>query len=512
MKSLLQAISLAVALLGGTAAANAQAANLDNATCLGCHGKPGFATTAPHARSLFVPAEQLAHSVHASTACVECHTAITEIPHKIATLPAAERRRRLRLANTKACGNCHAKAIASYKLTYHGTLYTLGYTHIATCADCHGEHAILPVGSPASRVSAAKRLDICRKCHANASAGFASYEPHATRDDFARYPYNWIASKFVWMLIIVTFGIFWTHSALWLYSELRDRRERRLRPQVRAKAVPPAPARYVERWSAAWRWAHLGFAGSVIVLIMTGISLLYPDSAWAPVLIRILGGPQIAGIVHRTAGIVMITVFAAHLVYVAIHLWRNWNNVRLFGPYSLLPTWQDGYDVIAMLKWFSGRGPRPVFDHWSYQQKFDYWAPFWGVSMLAATGAMMWFKILTGTVLPGWSLNLAMVVHGDEAVLAAGYLFTIHFFANHWRPDKFPLDIVIFTGSMPLEEFKREYGVEYERLKKTGELGNYLVEAPSPPMRLGSKILGFALVAIGLALLVMMVIGFGGTL
>ena len=208
----------------------------------------------------------------------------------------------------------------------------------------------------------------------------------------------------------------------------------------------------------------------------------------------------------------MISVFAAHLIYIALHLWRNWKSVRLFGPYSLLPTWQDGYDVIAMLKWFFGRAPRPVFDHWNYQQKFDYWAPFWGVAMLAATGVMLWFKSLTGAVLPGWSFNVATVVHGDEAVLAAGYLFTIHFFANHWRPDKFPLDIVIFTGSMPLEEFKREYGVEYERLKQTGELANYLVEAPSPPMRLGSKILGFALVAIGLALLVMMVIGFAGTL
>ena len=97
-------------------------------------------------------------------------------------------------------------------------------------------------------------------------------------------------------------------------------------------------------------------------------------------------------------------------------------------------------------------------------------------------------------------------------MLAAGYLFTIHYFANHWRPDRFPLDIVMFTGSMPLEEFKREYAVEYARLVKTGQLQSYLVEAPSRPMTLGSKILGFSLVAIGLALLVVMAIGIGGSL
>ncbi len=88
----------------------------------------------------------------------------------------------------------------------------------------------------------------------------------------------------------------------------------------------------------------------------------------------------------------------------------------------------------------------------------------------------------------------------------------VHYFVNHWRPDKFPLDVVMFTGSMPLEEFKREYAVEYDRLVANGELQRYLVDAPSRPMTLGSKLLGFSLVAVGLALLVMMAIGVGGKL
>jgi hypothetical protein len=97
-------------------------------------------------------------------------------------------------------------------------------------------------------------------------------------------------------------------------------------------------------------------------------------------------------------------------------------------------------------------------------------------------------------------------------VLAAAYLFTVHYIVNHWRPDKFPLDVVIFTGSMPLEEFKREYGVEYERLVETGQLEQHLVDAPSRPLTLGSKSVGFGLVGVGLALLVMMAIGFVGSL
>jgi cytochrome b subunit of formate dehydrogenase len=511
-----------------------------------------------------VAADRFAGSVHAALACTACHTTITEVPHKSAGLtPAATRRQiptlcggchanalkdyqssvhgkqitsgsdvhaavctdchtthavaRPQLATTRRtiteeCGNCHADAMASYTKTYHGQILALGYANVATCADCHRGHAVLPPSNPASSVSPAKLLGTCRTCHQDATAGFATFQAHATTNDFARYPYTWIASKFVWMLIIVTFVVFWTHSLLWLYRELRDRQQRRLRPHVRAEAVPPREGQYVERWSAAWRWAHFLFALSVIVLIMTSIPLLYPNTSWAPVLIRVLGGPAVADIVHRAAAIVMTAVFVGHLVYIAIHLWRNWKNVRLFGPYSLLPTWQDGRDVIAMVRWFFGAGPRPVFDHWNYQQKFDYWAPFWGVTMLFASGAILWFKALTAAYLPGWIFNVATVVHGDEAVLAAVYLFTIHFFANHWRPDKFPLDIVIFTGSMPLEEFKREYGAEYSRLVESGELGGHLVEAPSQPMALGSKVLGFGLVAVGLALLVMMAIGIGGSL
>ena len=106
--------------------------------------------------------------------------------------------------------------------------------------------------------------------------------------------------------------------------------------------------------------------------------------------------------------------------------------------------------------------------------------------------------------------NLAIIFHGEEAVLAAGFLFTVHFFNDHWRPDKFPLDILMFTGRMPLEEFKREHAVEYQRLVESGELQAYLVDAPSRPMTVGSKILGFSLMACGLILVTFVIAGFIG--
>ncbi len=96
----------------------------------------------------------------------------------------------------------------------------------------------------------------------------------------------------------------------------------------------------------------------------------------------------------------------------------------------------------------------------------------------------------------------------NARIAPAGFLFTVHFFNNHWRPENFPLDILMLTGSMPLERFKREHSIEYERLVRTGQLEQYLVRAPSPPMTFRAKIIGYTLMVLGLLLLVLIMSGF----
>ncbi len=137
---------------------------------------------------------------------------------------------------------------------------------------------------------------------------------------------------------------------------------------------------------------------------------------------------------------------------------------------------------------------------------------FWGVAIIGASGATLWFKAQVAEVLPGWAFNLATIFHGEEAVLAAVFLFTVHFFNNHFRPDKFPLDTVMFTGALSREEFQREHRVEYDRLVATGQLERHRVPEPSPAFALGSKILGFTLISVGLILLVLVIVGFFGGL
>jgi len=238
------------------------------------------------------------------------------------------------------------------------------------------------------------------------------------------------------------------------------------------------------------------------------MTLLFADTVWAPIISKLFGGPRVTGNVHRVFAASFVGIFCWHLAYVCFRIGRSWKTFRWFGPDSLIPSWSDLHDLIAMLKWFFGFAPKPQLDRWTYWEKFDYWAPFWGVTIIGTSGAMLWMKGLTATYLPGWVFNVATIFHGEEAVLAAGFLFTVHFFNNHWRPDKFPLDIIMFTGVMPLEEFKREHLIEYNRLVAGGELSQYLVDAPSQPVTRASKVLGFTLMACGLLLLAMVINGF----
>ena len=163
-----------------------------------------------------------------------------------------------------------------------------------------------------------------------------------------------------------------------------------------------------------------------------------------------------------------------------------------------------------MFKWFFGKGPRPIFDKWTYWEKFDYWAPFWGLTIVGVSGIMMWLPEITAAIFPGWVFNVATIVHGEEAFLAAVFLFTVHFFNSHFRPDKFPQDVAMFTGTVSLEEYKHDHALEYRRLVESGQLEKYLVDAPSESMTTGSKILGATLLIIGVGLLGMVLLGFWG--
>jgi hypothetical protein len=154
------------------------------------------------------------------------------------------------------------------------------------------------------------------------------------------------------------------------------------------------------------------------------------------------------------------------------------------------------------VRYFLYAGPRPVYDRWTYWEKFDYFAVFWGVAMIGFSGLILWYPEAFTRVLPGWFINVASIIHSDEALLATGFIFTIHFFNTHFRPDRFPMDMVVFTGRMPLETFKEERPLEYARLVEQGKLEALMAPAPTAAERTRAYIFGFTTLSIGIVLIV----------
>jgi cytochrome b subunit of formate dehydrogenase len=237
------------------------------------------------------------------------------------------------------------------------------------------------------------------------------------------------------------------------------------------------------RFTRLERTLHIVMIVSFMSLALTGLTLKFSYTSWAAILSRLLGGFETAGYVHRAAAVVMVALFAVHLV----DLWRrkgreygSWR-AMLLGPHTMLPTRRDFGEFLRTMKWFLGLGARPRYGRWTYWEKFDYFAVFWGIVVIGSTGALLWFSELATRFVPGWFLNVATIIHSDEALLATGFIFTVHFFNTHLRPEKFPMDLVIFTGRMDLDEFKRDKPADYEALVARGELEQHLVE-PYPPI------------------------------
>jgi hypothetical protein len=125
------------------------------------------------------------------------------------------------------------------------------------------------------------------------------------------------------------------------------------------------------------------------------------------------------------------------------------------------------------------------------------------MGIIGTSGLMLWFPNAFSTFLPGWVFNIALLVHGEEALLALVFIFTIHFFNGHIRPEKFPMDTVIFTGRVTVEELEHDRPAEYERLVAQGRLDSLLAPAPAPRTVRAGYIIGTLALSLGALMVVL---------
>jgi cytochrome b subunit of formate dehydrogenase/uncharacterized protein with PIN domain len=455
------------------------------ATCGRCHqGIYEAFTASVHSPAVTKTAQPL-------PVCSDCHSA-----HTIGRTDLAD----FRLHIMDQCGRCHQAIAATYFETYHGKVSKLGYLKTAKCYDCHGAHDILPVTDPASRLSRANVVKTCGQCHPGSHRRFAGYLTHATHHDPKKYPWLFYTFWGMTTLLMGTLVVAGTHTAAWLPRSLQYSRELKTNGNLESGT-------YVRRFRPFDRNLHLMVITSFIGLALTGMTLKFSYTQWAQVLSHLLGGFEAAGLIHRFCAVLTFTYFGLHLWDLARQRRRagqTWWQF-IFSADSTLFNRTDWREFVASMKWFFGRGPRPQYGRWTYWEKFDYFAVFWGVAVIGSTGLLLWFPEFFTRLIPGWMINVATIIHSDEALLAVGFIFTVHFFNTHFRPERFPIDTVVFTGGEPLEKFKLDRPREYQQLVEQGELEKRLMPAPQPLMvafwrRFGFSALGVGLLLIGLIL------------
>jgi cytochrome b subunit of formate dehydrogenase/nitrate/TMAO reductase-like tetraheme cytochrome c subunit len=417
--------------------------------------------------------------------CNDCHTA-----HEIEP----PRNGHFKMVSDQRCGKCHQDRLRYYHETYHGKAMQLGKPNlapdVAACYDCHGHHDVLPPSDPKSRLSPSNIVQTCKQCHPKANAGFTQYLAHANPLDKKNYPQLYAVFVFMTSLLVGVFVFFGAHTLFWLfrsaYLYITDSKTFR-----EAKVSAQKDDEWFTRFAPFERFLHILVVTSFLLLVLTGMPLKFYYADWAKTIFRILGGPDVARALHRFGAIITFTYFGLHLIELAVYAWRNRGVVKdpqtgkfqikrvikiIFGPDSMIPTIQDWRDFIAHNKWFFGKSPKPQFDRWTYWEKFDYFAVFWGVFMIGMSGLIMWVPEFFTKFLPGWIINIAHIIHSDEALLAAGFIFTIHFFNTHFRLEKFPMDTVIFSGRISKTEMLHERKRWYDRLVAEGRLDEFRVK------------------------------------
>jgi cytochrome b subunit of formate dehydrogenase len=439
--------------------------------------------------------------------CTDCHR-----EHDIRP-PAAEESSVFPTHIAEMCARCHddedvartygisADRLVSYRGSYHGVASRFGEERVANCASCHGWHDILPSSDPHSRVAPEKLAETCGECHRGATANFARGKVHllGKADNPAAFA---VQAAYVALMVVVLGGF-----VLFIVADLWGRFWRRRGPggghagqsSSAEEDRLVSPTESFVRMNRRERLQHAVLVICFVSLVVTGLPLVFYD--W-PVLrtIGFMGGQfWLRSWLHRIFGVGLILVSVYHLVYVLTT--RRGRQMFL----ALMPKAKDVTDAFGtllhnvgimeglyrrgVLKAFLDRHPalrfkeRPLYERYNFIEKFEYLAVFWGNSVMIITGLALWFFTVSLNVLPKFVLDVFLVVHSFEALLAFLAIIVWHMYNVHLNPSVFPMSRIWLTGRIGRDELKHEHPLEYQRLLDARREAARRVERPGPPRK-----------------------------
>jgi thiosulfate reductase cytochrome b subunit len=265
-------------------------------------------------------------------------------------------------------------------------------------------------------------------------------------------------------------------------------------------------AQYYFRHNLFQRLMHGVLMPTFVGLAATGLPLKFSEAGWSRSLARWLGGFDAILFFHKALASILILQFVLHVGFVLYMAIVKRERGVFWGPTSIVPQPRDFKEAGQHVRWFLRAEKRPHFGRWTYWEKFDYFAVFWGMAIIGGSGIVMWFSGFFANFLPGQTFNIALIIHSEEALLAVGFIFTIHIFNTHIRPEKFPMDMVIFTGRETMEELREDRPAEYQRLVAEDKLDMYRADPPPLWLHNFGRLIGITIVVAGVTIFVLSIV------
>lgn len=220
----------------------------------------------------------------------------------------------------------------------------------------------------------------------------------------------------------------------------------------------------VERFSLNFRIQHILLFLSMVVLSVTGLSLRFHQSWIGKLLIQLEGGMEMRGLIHRWAAVVLMALGIYHFLYV-FFTEKGHQEFMLLKP--RLKDFVDFYQVIKFTLGMSNH--YPDFDKYDFREKFQYGGVVFGALIMAFTGFILWFETASMAVMPKWMIDVTLIVHGYEGLLAFLVLLLWHLYSVHLNPEVFPMDWSWLTGRITYQELKARHFLQYLRIVKGDE-------------------------------------------
>ncbi len=241
-------------------------------------------------------------------------------------------------------------------------------------------------------------------------------------------------------------------------EDKRREEEERIRKEEKSRKE------YFLRFGLNFRLQHLTLAIGVIILIVTGLPIKFHDTLVAKIFFEMIGGIGVSRFLHRLGATLLIIVSIWHVLFITTTKTGR-NDFR-----QLLPTPKDLKDFIQNIKYLLGMSKqKPRYGRFSYIEKFDYWAVYWGMVIMICSGLILWFNNFFLGIVPKFVFDIATEVHSDEAMLATLAIVVWHWYNVHFNPEVFPFNPTIFTGKISKEKMLKDHPLEYEKMLSKSE-------------------------------------------